>query len=285
MENILEKCEAVDMIYSTKNYNIFNNLEFNRDVKEKRVNKLVASFSEKEIPNPIVINEKFEIIDGQGRFEALRILGRPIKFIIAKGADIKDCRRMNIYNTNWKKDDFVNSYAMAGNENYINLKQIRKETKLPYTTIMRLINKGKNSLKKFDSLENGKIIFTFKDMEMVRTIYKSVKEIKEALAFTKQLNDNFIVAVKIMTEFSEYNHARMLKKCANQRHSFGQMSNLESMLKEFSRIYNFNQNKADSKLYFEEYMRNKGYNVRSYNTCIPPSIDDSPSVKTTKKYK
>ena len=99
------------------------------------------------------------------------------------------------------------------------------------------------------------------------------------------LNDVFIVAVKIITEFPQYDHQRMLKKCVSQRHSFGQMSNLESMLQEFTRIYNYKQLKADGKLYFEEYMRNIGYNVRDYDSCVPPSVDNSRSVKTTKNIK
>lgn len=285
MEKFLEMCEPIGMIYSTKKYDLFNNLDFNRDVTENRYKKLAASFSEKEILNPIVVNENLEIIDGQGRFEVLRTMERPIKFIIAEGADIKDCRRMNLYNTNWKKDDFVGSYARAGNVNYINLKDVRTKTRFPYNTIMRLVNKGTNGLKKHDVLETGKLVFTFKDAETVMRIAKSVEEIKRALAFTKSLNDVFIVAVKIITEFPQYDHQRMLKKCVSQRHSFGQMSNLESMLQEFTRIYNYKQLKADGKLYFEEYMRNKGYNVRDYDSCVPPSVDNSRSVKTTKNIK
>lgn len=43
------------------------------------------------------------------------------------------------------------------------------------------------------------------------------------------------------------------------------MAALEDQLKEFSRIYNY-KTKASNRIYFEDYMRNKGYNIRSYNT-------------------
>lgn len=57
-------------VYEEKDYSKFKRLENNRDVTESRKEKLKASIASGEILNPIIVNEKMEIIDGQGRYEA-----------------------------------------------------------------------------------------------------------------------------------------------------------------------------------------------------------------------
>ena len=109
---------CVGYIYEENDYTVFKKLKDNRKVTKGRVDKLVQSLSEKEIMNPIVVNDKMEIIDGQGRFEAKKRLGTPIRYVIEPNADIEDCRRMNRFNSKWCFDDYVESYAEEGNENY-----------------------------------------------------------------------------------------------------------------------------------------------------------------------
>ena len=58
------------------------------------------------------------------------------------------------------------------------------------------------------------------------------------------------------------------------------MSRLEDMLKEFSRVYNRGVRKCD-RLYFEDYMRDKGSNSRSYDTSYFGKED--PDVSTLKR--
>ena len=139
---LTKSMKVVSSVYETKDYSIFKELEDNRDITKARVEKLVASFSEKEILNPIVVNEKMEIVDGQGRYEALKRLGRSIKFLVSPGATIEDCRRMNAYNQKWTNMEFVKSFASSGDVNYINLMECRKITNLSFDMILRLANQS-----------------------------------------------------------------------------------------------------------------------------------------------
>lgn len=87
----------VGAIYSSEDYSVFRKLNGNRSVLEQRKNMIMASITERGwIRNPVVVNEKMEIIDGQGRFEALKELGLPIEYVVAKGASISDCIALNI---------------------------------------------------------------------------------------------------------------------------------------------------------------------------------------------
>lgn len=73
------------------------------------------------ICNPIIVNEKYEVIDGQHRLEAFRALAIPVDYIMVKGAGIEECRLLNRKQGNWTTLDYLKSYARGGNKNYIRL--------------------------------------------------------------------------------------------------------------------------------------------------------------------
>ena len=106
-------------IYQTNNYDLFKKLLGNRDVLDGRKNVIKKSIVENGyIRNPIVVNEKMEIIDGQGRFEALKELGMPIEYVIAEGVGHKECVVLNANQKNWKTPDYIKSFSMLGIKDY-----------------------------------------------------------------------------------------------------------------------------------------------------------------------
>ena len=110
---------ANKQIYTTHDYTQFGLLLGNRDITKARVKKIIKSIKKIGwITNPIIVNEKMEIIDGQGRFMALKELDMPIEYIIHPGIGIHECTEMNINMTNWSVDDYVKSYADQGGKAY-----------------------------------------------------------------------------------------------------------------------------------------------------------------------
>lgn len=268
---ILNDCKPVGTIWVTENYSIFKRLEHNRSVTNARKEKLIASMSVHEVLCPIIVNKNMEIIDGQGRYEAKKEMGLPIYFIIDENADISDCQRMNATNSKWTMLDFVQSYASAGNVNYINLLKVCAMTKQPlFRTFKLAMGTGEPGKKK--GYADGSLVFTQKEVELIKEINKKGNELLEALCFPGRPNDTFFAAVKVLTLTEGYNHKRMLINCKKCRASYCQMSGMESQLKEFSRIYNYAA--KSNKIYFEDYMRNKGYNVRSYDTDDLTNINE-----------
>ena len=111
--------EVAYQVYTTKDYTKFKRLTGNRDIPENRISKIVESIQTIGwVHNPIVVNEHMEVIDGQGRLTALQRLKLPVEYVIAPGANTKECVYMNMNMVNWKLPDFVKSYAEQGNENY-----------------------------------------------------------------------------------------------------------------------------------------------------------------------
>ena len=115
-------------IKSTKNYKMFKKLVGNRKVDENRINKIVKSIKNVGyITSPIIVNEKMEVIDGQGRLEALERLHMPVEYIVEPGIGINECISMNVHQTNWTLMDYIISFATRGLESYIKILKLKQE--------------------------------------------------------------------------------------------------------------------------------------------------------------
>lgn len=137
--------ESSRKIYLSRDYEMFKIIQGNRFVDPKRVYDLKTSIEENGwLPSPIMVNERYEIIDGQGRFLALKALEMPIEFVIAPNADMREVIALNTSSTRWRMMDYIDSYADRGVIQYITLRQLldkymRSET-LNLRSILTVIN-------------------------------------------------------------------------------------------------------------------------------------------------
>ena len=98
-------------VYQTKDYSLFDRIVGNRWIdnpdNERHVRKLMESFQEIYVPEPIIVSKEYGIIDGQNRFKACKLLGIPVMYIISKSASIKDVILMNNTQLGWKMKDYL----------------------------------------------------------------------------------------------------------------------------------------------------------------------------------
>jgi hypothetical protein len=175
------KMDEVGKVYSTKEYSIFKKLHGNRDVLEFRKKQLIESISERGwIRNPIVVNEKMEVIDGQGRLEALQELGMAVEYVVASGATIDDCVALNIKQSNWRLIDYVNCFADMGKSDYITLLSLYgKYQYLTESCVNTLAGRG-NTDGKVTGPEIKSGNFTFYDRE---TLYELLEFTDKCMGF------------------------------------------------------------------------------------------------------
>jgi len=113
---------VVNAVYITDEFSKFKTMQGNRSVSDIRVNRILQSFANVGyVQVPIVVNEKMEVIDGQGRLEACKRSNQPIAYVVIEGLNINHCINMNINITNWTTEDYVKSYADQGYSDYIRL--------------------------------------------------------------------------------------------------------------------------------------------------------------------
>lgn len=133
-------------ILRTTDYTIFKHADGNRPVDERRVMKIMNSIQAVGwVTQPIIVNEKMEVIDGQGRLAALERLKMPVDYVIQDGATIRHAQMMNASNTSWNNRDYVKSYAEAGQKSYQRLLQMMTMYDVDARTVLRLINKSTNA--------------------------------------------------------------------------------------------------------------------------------------------
>lgn len=109
----------------TRNYSQFSRMPGNRPVSPKHVREIESAAEIiGMLAEEIIVNEKFEILDGQHRFEVLKKYGFPIRYAMFKGLGVGQCTELNINQRNWTLMDYVSSYAEAGNINYIRLNKL-----------------------------------------------------------------------------------------------------------------------------------------------------------------
>lgn len=105
-------------IYSTTDYNKFGKLKGNRAINELHVRKLVESIKEKDLEMPIAVDENLNVLDGQHRLEAYKIVGNPITYFIKSQFDLQDVRNVNSVNRKWNLTEYLMSFCKLGKKDY-----------------------------------------------------------------------------------------------------------------------------------------------------------------------
>ncbi len=115
--------QEVNKVYKTNKLEIFKPIVGNRPTNPMHIKRLSASIKQNGLlQNPIIVNEKMQVIDGQHRLSAAKLADSSIYYIIAKGYNLKDVQTLNLNQKNWNKKDFMDGYASMGIESYVKLK-------------------------------------------------------------------------------------------------------------------------------------------------------------------
>lgn len=233
-------------IYTTKNYDMFKSMIDNREVKSRTTNKIVASVKKVGwITNPIICNEKMEVIDGQNRLEALKILGLPVDYIVEKGLTIDHCRALNINQSNWATMDWVKSYADGGNVSYrllLNLVDAFPDMKLKVITFALVGQAGKIT---GGDLNKGKFECT---VEQYNEANKKLSWLRGAATPLRNIDGNrWAIECAALYAYSdpEVDNKRLIEKISKYYSIANPVTSIDSALGELERIYNFkNSNKV-----------------------------------------
>lgn len=231
-------------IYETNDYSQFKSLEGNRTLTNERVNKIVESINKVGcLLSPILVNEKMEVIDGQGRLGALERLKLPVLYMIQEGIGVKECQQMNIHQSNWTTYDYILSYAMLGDENYKRLQSlVDKFRELPIdVVVLSATNCTAYGGKSNKRLKEGKLKISEEDYERARwelDYCEKVRQVAKTIGGNKR---PFYVAV--MYAYKNLNsEGRNTMETAIRQHAydFPSLTKPVEYLKHFDGYYNEN---------------------------------------------
>ncbi len=179
--DILEKKKFY--VNQTKDYDMFEFLDSNREPNQRRIEKLAKSIKENGIQIPIIVNSLKQIVDGQHRFWALKSLNYTVPYIVSHTWK-DDTHTIEINNTGarWNAMDFANYAAANGNldvDEAIKIsRQWMKETnkKLRPITTLEILMEGRTHSGLRTKLKN----MTYKiDRDRGFQVYESLHEMSK----------------------------------------------------------------------------------------------------------
>lgn len=198
-------------VNSTDNYDQFTFLHNNRETHAPHIEALkdaFVAFGNLTVAQPILVNERMEVIDGQHRLVACRELHQPVYYTVVPGLNVEDARQMNLLHRGWGTDDFAHSYASSGITAYQQYLELREQfPKFPHSTILvYLYGEGKNSTGMYKAFREGELVIH--DLEATVEQLQRLAQLSELTVMTKPISR----AIQIMFQNPQYDHQRMLRK-------------------------------------------------------------------------
>ena len=248
-----------NVILKTHDYTIFKKLNGNRDVDEKRVKGLMKSIEKIGwISNPIIVNRKMEVIDGQGRLEALRRLGLPVEYHIVDNANLDNCRTMNSNNTAWKTNDYIKSFADSGNKDFQRIQYLMNYFDITLDILMMAAGKTDGSSRAYHRIREGSQTFDESNYITASRRLNVHKKYRPAFKrFGGRVRTDDAVIMYIIkygeTHQDTVDHDKIvdaLEKCAPKDiHP----ESFERLLESVQNVYNYNKTKKNRLYFYEEY--------------------------------
>lgn len=239
-----------NVVQETKDYKKFSFMVNNRTQNEGHINALKTAFE--EIGNltkvqPILVNEKFQIIDGQHRFIACKELEAPIFYTQVKGLGIRDAQKMNVLHRSWTADDYVRSYALGGDRNYQRYQQLREDYGFSHSLILMAVygphRKKDQSL--HATLKNGDLAIDDETLASAKERLDKLADVVELapVAKTKAVGQAFLQ----IAESDNYDHKRMLSKLKMRADTIEAYQNVFDNQRQLEDVYNYNAKEGGRK--------------------------------------
>ena len=242
-------------IKKTKKYDMFHFRDDNRvTISPRNIEKLKERILKKNLLhlNPLVVNSKMEIINGQHRLLAAKALGYEIYYIIDNELTAEDTLHMNSAKS-WKSEDYLNYFVLNAYPEYIKFNDFLKIHNVTITQAFKILkfNHGKAWVK----FTEGEFIFPENiDNEVIDICKKSCEIIKIATECGTAINSgrywDALVTVITNKNFDKDQWFRNLKKIGNRLHPRNTIKENVDML---ASAHNFKCTKAKITFVSEEF--------------------------------
>ena len=236
--------KKIGEITQTNEYDLFKRLDGNRALNPAHYKRLKKSIEEESLTVPIIVNENFEIIDGQNRYKAWRELDLPIIYIKITGYGLPQVQRLNSNIRNWSLDDYANSYCSLGNMEYFKYLEFRKKYGLGHYDSIAMLT-GNISGRGFERFRTGS--FKIKSYKKACEEADKIMQVEEYYEGYKRRS--FVFAMLHLINHPNYNHIQLLNKLKYQRTKLVHCSNKGQYLALIQDIYNFKSSDKVNLLY------------------------------------
>ena len=227
----------------SNNYDMFKIMDGNRRVNSTNLSQIISSMREKQLIIPIVVNEKFEIIDGQHRYNACKYLNLPVYFIIERGYGLDEVIKANLNGgRRWFDADYLNKYCLLKDSRYLEIRKITEDFNITLHDLIKILstiqNKKSTTIKK--EFREGKI-----DLDGIELLINFLMALEDFKEFKYYKRGNFIAAFSKLYFREDYDHNIMVRKIGSNIHNLTkQTSSYEYLSLLCNKIYSYGPTKA-----------------------------------------
>lgn len=211
-------------IYQTSNYDKFTNFLGNRSVTSVKsrhhIEKLMESMRKSYLPQPIIVDENFSVLDGQHRLEAAKKLKLPIYFIkMHSPISIMDIQRVNNVTNKWDTPDYLSSNLALEKDKYpVDFHQhpyhlyawFKKRYKFAHRNILEMFYDNYNEKLMNELFRSGDL--TIKNLQKAKSLAEYILSFKHLMIQVPYNNRSFVTAfLKVMKHY-KFNRKTWIQK-------------------------------------------------------------------------
>tara|TARA_A100001037_G_scaffold103536_1_gene94124 strand:- start:1108 stop:1845 length:738 start_codon:yes stop_codon:yes gene_type:complete len=240
-------------IYSTTEYGVFNKLRGNRSVNELHVRRLVEAIKEKDLQIPIIVDHDMNVLDGQHRLDAYKIVGNPITYIIKDKFELQDVRNVNSVNRKWTLTEYLMSYCKLGKKDYQLLEWFHRTYEFGIAECVAMLNgKGYTNVNILKEFRKGE--FVIDDLEQGKTWAKNINACGEYFQYYKKAT--FIKAMLSAMKDKTFSFKIFFKRLSNNSSKLKNQGSRNDFIVNIERLYNHGTaNKFKVRLDLYDYKR------------------------------
>lgn len=235
-----ETAPLVNVVQQTENYDQFRFLDANREVNRPHVLAIQASYESNgnfTQAQPILVNENYEVIDGQHRLEAAKGLGIPVFYTVVPGLGAEEARKMNLLHKSWTPKDYLRAHVATGNRAYVLFNTLVEEFPNIAISTMVVYANGYYEAGLQSKFRNG-------DLRLTREMFEKAQRNLVRLSDAIDINQAFTIrpmalALLVAINSEGYRHSKMLDKITSQGADFAPYQNVKDNVRQLENAYNW----------------------------------------------
>jgi hypothetical protein len=240
------KKREISKVYETTNYDAFAKRKDNRPLDEKNVLTIMEGIAKIGQVQPISINERGQVDDGQHRLEACKRLGYPVKYFVNDvNLETEDLAELQSAQAKWSTASYA--HAFADNEDYTVYKEFSATyPEFSHSLILLMLsnNKSERSMHMYESYKKGKIVI--KSYRKAVQLAETVKMF--APYFPGYKKKSFVLAILHLIDNRDFDMDRMMRKLPRRCKSILDFSKSKDFIQVLQDVYNWKETK---KVYFD----------------------------------
>lgn len=234
-------------IKTTKNYKKFRILTGNRPLSGYNLKLIAKSIARKNMLdiNPIIVNQEFEIIDGQHRFQIAQENNYPISYVVLENGDLSDVQSLNNVSKKWNLEDYIRSYTLLGNQNYVRLQKFINDTQKSVSSCAILL-KGTAGGHATRHVKNGTFTVTPEQIENGYRVFNLYNQVLEH--FEGQLFRDEYILKAIFRVDEEGLLEEIIKRMRDKNITITHRATQLEYLRDFESILNYKKRAGSAKV-------------------------------------